>query len=84
MDITVLGTLFQEGGWGLVLFTVVIYGGWKLYQKLSARFTELSNKVDELKEDITALKVDNAKWTTAIQQCSHTDCPTKKLLVKEE
>lgn len=80
MDLTAISTLFEQGGWTLVFVVALGWVGRELYKRISAKFDELNNKVDELKEDVTALKVDNAKWTTAIRQCSHSDCPTKKLL----
>lgn len=84
MDITAIGTLFEQGGWGLVLAGVVLWIGRALYTKLSAKFEELSKKIDELKDEVTELKVDSTKWKTAIRACEHSDCRAKQLLDREE
>lgn len=82
MDI--LLNAFAQGGWGLLVAVALAYAIKFLYGKLTKRFDELNGKIDGLRDEVTALKVESTTFKTAIRSCGHQDCPTKKLLNIDE
>lgn len=72
----ILVNAYTQGGIGVVVVILLVWGiRWFVKQ-----MKDLSNKVDELRTEVTDLKVQNAKWWTAIKTCEREGCPNKQLL----
>ena len=82
---TLLQTLFEAGGWTLLIFGLLIYALRFAYIKLSKQFETLNNKVDSLKEEVSNLKIENTRFDTlmsALVECDSENCPNAHLIKK--
>lgn len=68
-----LTNAYSVGGASLVVLIMFIWG----IKWLFGQFKSLNEKIDNLKDQVTDLKVSQERYIQMIKNCPHDNCPNK-------